>query len=276
MAELPKLHVMVVIPSPERAMMVPRTHDAVTELGHGASIPNQAGRLDKEIAAHDREMARYNAVQKVREKYPLTIPPPQLPTLSELAKSYQAAGGGKDDETVRRELQDQYGIRTLVASLWSFDTDWRTTQRKELQKLPERADNGQGEDSRRVKALRDKLFAQRYREIYIHSKLMIIDDGMFTLGSANLNLRSFAVDSEINIASDDPIMARNIRERVWSQHTEGKFAGGDATDPKVMAETFKNWTQEANDNLTRKRKGEPLSCFLVAFHDDRTSSFRIG
>jgi phosphatidylserine/phosphatidylglycerophosphate/cardiolipin synthase-like enzyme len=37
----------------------------------------------------------------------------------------------------------------------------------------------------------------RYREIYIHSKLMLISDSFFTLGSANMNQRSMAVDSEL-------------------------------------------------------------------------------
>lgn len=42
------------------------------------------------------------------------------------------------------------------------------------------------------------------REIYIHSKLLLIDDTFFTLGSANMNVRSMVSDSEINIATVDP------------------------------------------------------------------------
>jgi phosphatidylserine/phosphatidylglycerophosphate/cardiolipin synthase-like enzyme len=175
-------------------------------------------------------------------------------------------------------------MRTLVASLWTFDTDWQSKQKDDLGRLKEWSststyDKG-GQDislnRQRIKSMSDKLYKARYREIYIHSKLMIIDDSMFTLGSANLNLRSFAVDSEINIASDDAVTAANLRGRVWGQHTDGKFAGGNATDQKVMAVTFQDWQEAAIGNFFKKKKGLQPSCFLVAFFDDRVSSIRLG
>jgi phosphatidylserine/phosphatidylglycerophosphate/cardiolipin synthase-like enzyme len=277
MAEVPKLHVMVVTPTPERPQMVPRTHETVTELGHGSSMPNQAKMAEEEIA-------RYEAVQEARRRSrdPLAIPPPA--PLSSIAQAYKDAGGGKDDETARKELEGQFAMRSLVASLWTFDPNWQTTQKDELAKLKEWTDtsthDGNGKDVShnrdRIKRMSDALYQARYREIYIHSKLMIIDDSMFTLGSANLNLRSFAVDSEINIASDDAATATNLRERVWGQHTDGRFAGGRATDQKVMYDTFQKWKKEADNNLARQKSGLQLSCFLVAFHDDRTSNLRLG
>ncbi|ADU34758.1 phospholipase D-like domain-containing protein [Variovorax paradoxus] len=277
MADVPKLHVMVLTPTPERKQMVPRTHDTVTELGHGSSMPNQTKLVEEEIA-------RYDAVQEARRRSrdPLMIPPPQ--PLSSIAQAYKDAGGGKDDEMARKALEGQFAMRSLVASLWTFDTNWQTTQRDRLAKLDgwKKSANydpnspGYAGGINYIKDLENQLLKARYREIYIHSKLMVIDDSMFTLGSANLNLRSFAVDSEINIASDDPVTAKNLRERVWGQHTDGKFAGGVATDQTVMAETFKNWRREAYKNFKKKALGEAPSCFLVAFHDDRASSIRLG
>lgn len=41
------------------------------------------------------------------------------------------------------------------------------------------------------------LRGEDYEEIYIHAKVAIVDDVVFTLGSANLNLRSMAIDSEL-------------------------------------------------------------------------------
>lgn len=274
MADIPKLHVMVVTPTPERKGMVPRTHDTIAELGHGSSMPNQSKRVDEELARYDTEM-------EAHRRDPSRNLEPQL---SGIAQAYKDAGGSKDNETARKELEGQFAMRSLVASLWTFDTGWATTQKDELERLKEWQDTStydkDGKDinrnSERIKHMSDKLYKARYREIYIHSKLMIIDDSMFTLGSANLNLRSFAVDSEINIASDDAVTATSLRQRVWAQHTGEKFSGGVATDQKVMYETFQKWEKEAIDNLRNKKKGLPPSCFLVAFHDDRTSNYRLG
>lgn len=273
MADVPKLHVMVVTPTPERKGMVPRTHDTVTELGHGSSMPNQSKQVDDELA-------RYDAAMQAHKRDPYRTLQPQL---SSIAQAYKDAGGGKDEETARKELEGQVAMRSLVASLWTFDASWSTSQQEALARLKEWTDTStydkDGKDisrnSERIKRMSDTLYKARYREIYIHSKLMIIDDSMFTLGSANLNLRSFGVDSEINIASDDAVTAMSLRRRVWAQHTDGQFPGGIATDQKVMTETFKNWQKVAQDNLFKKKGGIRPSCFLVAFQDDRTSNTRL-
>lgn len=285
MAEAPKLHVMAVIPTPERSQMVPRTHDTVAELAHGSSMPNQAEKLGKEIA-------RYEADLKAHEQQPTRFPPPRL---SDIARTYKEAGGGRGDDAAREELEGQYGMRSLVASLWTWDPEWSESKFPVFEKArQEKAAFDRAMEPYRKGQLAlttaygvprmppsrkkemDKAREQRYREIYIHSKLMISDDSIFTLGSANLNVRSFAVDSEINIASDDPATAKKLRQDVWDQHTMGQFGGGNATDQKVMTETFKDWKDAAKDNLQRKSLGKPLSCFLVAFRDERTSSTRWG
>ncbi|MBX9432544.1 phosphatidylserine/phosphatidylglycerophosphate/cardiolipin synthase family protein, partial [Ralstonia pseudosolanacearum] len=38
--------------------------------------------------------------------------------------------------------------------------------------------------------------------VYVHAKLMIVDDVFMTLGSANINTRSMQVDSELNICHE--------------------------------------------------------------------------
>lgn len=51
--------------------------------------------------------------------------------------------------------------------------------------------------------------------VYIHSKLLIVDDRRLTIGSANLNNRSMTLDSEINVAweteDEDDAVAQSIR-----------------------------------------------------------------
>lgn len=61
--------------------------------------------------------------------------------------------------------------------------------------------------------------------VYVHSKLMIVDDRFFTMGSANLANRSMTVDSEINATwaaeEGDRRLAsaiRRVRVRLLSEH----------------------------------------------------------
>ena len=138
----------------------------------------------------------------------------------------------------------------------------------------------------RCKAEHDKLKAQRYREIYIHSKLMLIDDSFFTLGSANLNLRSMEVDSELNVSSDDPGVSAALRKRVWELHTGGADKcnppgwvrkGEDSVfDAEAMAKAFEKWEKLMHKNRDAKYLGQPLTGFLVPFKDERTSRIRVG
>jgi phosphatidylserine/phosphatidylglycerophosphate/cardiolipin synthase-like enzyme len=72
--------------------------------------------------------------------------------------------------------------------------------------------------------------------VYIHAKLMIVDDELFTMGSANLANRSMTVDSEINatwVAERGDTELRNairrIRVRLLLEHL------GEAADVRVVA-----------------------------------------
>ncbi len=50
-------------------------------------------------------------------------------------------------------------------------------------------------------------------DIYVHSKVMIVDDAMIKVGSANLNNRSMGLDSECDVMIDahaDPAAAATI------------------------------------------------------------------
>lgn len=64
------------------------------------------------------------------------------------------------------------------------------------------------------------------KAVFIHSKVMIVDDRFLTAGSANLNNRSMGLDSEVNLSCEtaDPAspLARNIRRArvsLLAEHT---------------------------------------------------------
>lgn len=318
-ADVPTLHVMAVVPTPERPQMVPRTHDVVTALGHGDSMPDQDKHIRQELAehaSHEKELADFEAKKRAHMAKGLPFPfarPYPRKELSELAKAYLRSNEGKTSQGVRDELANTLGMRALVCSLWAHDEEWslastatsrkveserrayaqalKQWQRREAERAHAHADAGAwgtpaGHDRMtrpkpppdRSKELQQAT-AQRYREVYIHSKLMIIDDAFFTLGSANLNVRSFEVDTEINIASDDRATAASLRQEVWAQHTSplsGLDGGGSAVEQKALAKTFGEWEKHAEKNLNKKQNGERLTCSLVKFYDERTSTIRFG
>ena len=78
--------------------------------------------------------------------------------------------------------------------------------------------------------------------VYIHSKLMIIDDIFTTHGSANINTRSMQVDSEMNIAHEWASVTTKMRRRLWKIHT--KLHDGES-------ESFKNERIECKDNPSK-------------------------
>ncbi len=56
------------------------------------------------------------------------------------------------------------------------------------------------------------------RPIYVHAKLMIIDDRALMLGSANLWPPSFKRDSELDVCVWDQALAVSTRKRLWHEH----------------------------------------------------------
>jgi phosphatidylserine/phosphatidylglycerophosphate/cardiolipin synthase-like enzyme len=63
---------------------------------------------------------------------------------------------------------------------------------------------------------RDNLM--RYRPVYVHAKVGIVDDTWATVGSANLNSRGMSHDAELNISVVDGDFARSLRLALWAEH----------------------------------------------------------
>jgi phosphatidylserine/phosphatidylglycerophosphate/cardiolipin synthase-like enzyme len=115
----------------------------------------------------------------------------------------------------------------------------------------------------------------RYREIYIHSKLLLINDSFFTLGSANLNVRSMAGDSELNLGTNDRGQATRLRKSIWHRLSGKKIDGGDGSR-KALQLAFDKWVQQADDNREFRLIGEPMLGFILPIEDSRSSTIRLG
>ena len=96
--------------------------------------------------------------------------------------------------------------------------------------------------------------------IYIHAKIAIIDDAWLTLGSANLNEHSLFNDTEMNIVTHDPELARQTRLRLWSEHLELPIDEIPADPVRAIDDLWKPISQE---QLDRRERGQALTHRLV-------------
>lgn len=102
----------------------------------------------------------------------------------------------------------------------------------------------------------DTPAGEAWPEVYIHAKLMLIDDAFMTLGSANINTRSMQTDSELNIAHHVPDITRPLREQQWAKYTAGQVTGG-----MSLYKAFGMWQKLMNDNAKAKntKNGRPIA-----------------
>jgi phosphatidylserine/phosphatidylglycerophosphate/cardiolipin synthase-like enzyme len=110
--------------------------------------------------------------------------------------------------------------------------------------------------------------------VYVHAKLGIVDDRCLTLGSANLNDHSLFNDTEVNVLTLDPELARDTRLRLWAEHLECTIgeASGDAT--RLVEE---RWKPISAEQLDRRSRGLPLTHRLVRLpHVSRRTGRLLG
>lgn len=101
----------------------------------------------------------------------------------------------------------------------------------------------------------DTKAGEAWMEVYIHAKLMLIDDTFMTLGSANINTRSMEVDSELNIAHHRPEITGPARRKLWEMHTGGR-SGQEPMGAAGMKMAYKEWADilnEARDGRAEKK-----------------------
>ncbi len=98
------------------------------------------------------------------------------------------------------------------------------------------------------------------KAIYVHSKLMIIDDRFVSVGSANVNERSISIDTEFtlgivdgatqvvdwrtgNVTSKETVcrFAKELREQLWEEHSGIKPKSDDPL--QALAECFPPYCQ---------------------------------
>lgn len=110
--------------------------------------------------------------------------------------------------------------------------------------------------------------SDRWQQVYVHSKLTLVDDTFLIQGSANINLRSMAFDSEIAVIlqdSDDFPIVKPLREKLWGLHKRTGSASSNLT-----AE-FKEWEKIVTINASNKKNKESPNGSLILFEDKTIS-----
>ncbi|HWJ82402.1 MAG TPA: phospholipase D-like domain-containing protein [Nocardioides sp.] len=94
--------------------------------------------------------------------------------------------------------------------------------------------------------------------VYVHAKVCVVDDTWMTIGSDNLNLRSWTHDSEITCAVVDPEgeLPRDLRTSLWAEHL-----GLPRDDPRLDAvdDALALWTERTGAADSRIRLHEPTA-----------------
>jgi len=96
--------------------------------------------------------------------------------------------------------------------------------------------------------------------LYVHAKIGIVDDAWLTVGSANLNEHSLFNDSEMNVVSCDPALARDTRLRLWAEHLELPIEAVDGDPTRVVDEL---WKPIAREQLERRERDQPATHRLL-------------
>ena len=137
--------------------------------------------------------------------------------------------------------------------------------------LPHKANNGQ-DDTRgmlgRLVAADDgaKRFlaatimsrsGERSGPLYVHAKIGIVDDAWLAIGSANLNEHCLFNDTEVDVVTCDPQLARATRLRLWAEHLER------ATSTATRRGGRRAVAPDRHRAARAARRGEPLTHHLV-------------
>lgn len=101
------------------------------------------------------------------------------------------------------------------------------------------------------------------KQIYVHSKVMTVDDRWMTVGSANLDKNGLKDSSELNLGITSEELASKTRIRLWQEHT-----GGKVSRPRLasFSEGFEVLMRIARANGERVSQGRPIMGSLYCYN----------
>jgi phosphatidylserine/phosphatidylglycerophosphate/cardiolipin synthase-like enzyme len=105
-----------------------------------------------------------------------------------------------------------------------------------------------------------------YHEVYVHAKIMLVDDAWATIGSTNVAERSFRGDTELNASLWHGGVVSELRRELLAEHLGVDTAGlGDA-------EALRLYHARARENALRRTRGEAQDCLAYRLDSERYGS----
>jgi phosphatidylserine/phosphatidylglycerophosphate/cardiolipin synthase-like enzyme len=87
--------------------------------------------------------------------------------------------------------------------------------------------------------------------VYVHSKVMLVDDEWATIGSANLHAASLFHNAEMNASFWDPDLVRHLRCQLFAEHL------GESPEPLHPAAAHRRFRYIARENQRQRDAGRP-------------------
>jgi len=134
----------------------------------------------------------------------------------------------------------------IVLPLRAADGKWDNDQRVETLRAADRAGRVVSIYSLYASGPSSGKKAFHYRPIYVHAKVAVVDDEWVLVGSANINLRGFETDSELDAFIHDAEFARALRVRLWAEHLARAEEQVAALPPAHVVDAL--WKSQAEEN----------------------------
>ena len=171
------------------------------------------------------------------------------------------------EEALRNPPDDGFRLLILLPAKANNGND---DTRGQLGRLAE-ADDGNG---RLLACTLYQSGANGARPVYVHAKIGVVDDRWMTIGSANLNEHSLFNDTEMNLVTHDPRIARATRLRLWSEHLDRPPHELDG-DPTDVVDRI--WRPLAEQQLRRRLDDVPLTHRVLQLpHASRRTEALLG
>ncbi|QBR03576.1 phospholipase D-like domain-containing protein [Paraburkholderia pallida] len=200
--------------------------------------------------------------------------------LKSLGQGKLMSGLAQEDQDAQQPVDIMRAVNELAVARMSSGPDAAARQKAAQQKLDDaRQGNGGPLAVRDIPGLKIHICTlvapdspgDNWMPVYIHSKIMIVDDVFLTHGSANINTRSMEVDSELNICHERMDVTQPLRRRLWHIHTRG-IKDGASDSPKSA---FDAWDDIIKRNARKQKNGEAPIASLIGFSRASTTKSNV-